>query len=137
MPFLPIYFGTNNGNPQINKPRKWGVVTLALGSRPRQGGCKVAGQEGSLGVTYHVPRSAKECEGMNPHTPKWTPCWELESQWTPESSKRNSRGQNPSVQRVLYIIAKLLKFKCLKWAHIAHLDIWNANYDQKKGWESN
>jgi hypothetical protein len=24
--------------------------------------------------------NAKKCEGMNPHTPKWTPCWELESQ---------------------------------------------------------
>jgi hypothetical protein len=32
--------------------------------------CKVAGQEGSRGVTSHAPKSAKECEGMNPHTPK-------------------------------------------------------------------
>jgi hypothetical protein len=31
------------------------------------------GQEGSLGVTFHAPGSAKECEGMNPHTPKQTP----------------------------------------------------------------
>jgi hypothetical protein len=31
---------------------------------------KVAGQEGSLGVASHAPESAKECEGMNPHTPK-------------------------------------------------------------------
>jgi hypothetical protein len=36
-----------------------GVATLALGLRPRQGGCKVAGQEGHLGVTSHVPGSAK------------------------------------------------------------------------------
>jgi len=28
------------------------------------------GQEGNLGVTFHAPRRAKECEGMNPHTPK-------------------------------------------------------------------
>ncbi len=21
----------------------------------------------------HTPKSAKECEGMNPHTPKWIP----------------------------------------------------------------
>jgi hypothetical protein len=27
--------------------------------------------------------------------------------------------------------------KCLKWAHIAHLDIWNTSYGQKKGQESN
>ncbi len=35
------------------------VTTLALGLRPKQGGCKVAGQEGNLGVTSHVPGSAK------------------------------------------------------------------------------
>jgi hypothetical protein len=30
-----------------------------------------------------------------------------------------------------------LKFKCLKWARIAHLDIRNTSYGQKKGLESN
>jgi hypothetical protein len=49
------------------------VATLALGSRPRQGLAKSVGQEGSPGVTFHAPGSAKECEGMNPHTPKGTP----------------------------------------------------------------
>jgi hypothetical protein len=34
--------------------------------------CKSARQEGSLRVTFHVPGSAKKCEGMNPHTPKGT-----------------------------------------------------------------
>jgi hypothetical protein len=38
---------------------------------------------------------------------------------------------------VLYIIGKLLKRKYLKWARIAHLDIWNTSYGQKKGRESN
>jgi hypothetical protein len=32
--------------------------------------CKVASQEGDLGVTPHAPGSVRECEGMNPHTPK-------------------------------------------------------------------
>jgi len=32
--------------------------------------CKVTGQEGSLGVTPHVPENARECEGIDPHTPK-------------------------------------------------------------------
>ncbi len=31
---------------------------------------KVVGQEGSLGVTSRAPMSAKECEGMSPHTSK-------------------------------------------------------------------
>ncbi len=113
------------------------VATLALGSRPRQGGCKVAGQEGIPRATFHAPESAKECEGMNPHTLKWTPRWELESQWTPKSSERNCRGQNPLAWKFIYIIGKPLKPRCLKWAHIAHLDIWNTSHDQKKGWESN
>jgi len=37
----------------------------------------------------------------------------------------------------LYIIGKLFKRKCLKWARIAHFDIWNTSYGQKKGRESN
>jgi len=48
------------------------VATLALGSRPRQKACKVVGQEGSLGVMLHAPRSARKCEGIDPHTPKGT-----------------------------------------------------------------
>jgi hypothetical protein len=32
--------------------------------------CKGVSQEGSPRVTFHAPKSAKECEGMNPHTPK-------------------------------------------------------------------
>ncbi len=35
------------------------VATLALGLRPRQGGCKVVGQKGDPGVTSHAPGSAK------------------------------------------------------------------------------
>jgi hypothetical protein len=38
---------------------------------------------------------------------------------------------------VLYIIGKLLKRRCLKWARLAHLNIWNTSYGQKKGRESN
>jgi hypothetical protein len=34
----------------------------------------------------------------------------------------------------IYIIGNLLERRCLKWAH---LDIWNTNYGQKKGRESN
>jgi hypothetical protein len=41
-----------------------------LGLATKTKACKVTGEEGSLGVTSHAPRSAKECEGMNPHTSK-------------------------------------------------------------------
>jgi hypothetical protein len=61
----------------------------------------------------------------------------MESRWTFESSKGNYRGQNSMAWRVTYIIKNLLKFRCLKWARMTHLDIWNTSYGQKKGRESN
>jgi len=74
------------------------VTTLALGSRPKQRACKVTGQERSLGVTPHAPGSAKECEGMNLHTPKATLTLgngvPVDFRWTPKSSKGDCRGQN-------------------------------------------
>jgi hypothetical protein len=45
----------------------------SLGLTTKARACKSAGQEGSPGVTFHVLGSAKECEGMNLHTPKGTP----------------------------------------------------------------
>jgi len=69
--------------------------------------------------------------------PNELPCWELESQWTPKSLRNNYKGPNPLVWKVLYIIRKLLKLRCLKWAHITQLDFWNTSYGQKKGRESN
>jgi hypothetical protein len=45
----------------------------SLGLTTKARGCKVAGQEKDPGVTSHVHGSAKECERMNPRTPKWTP----------------------------------------------------------------
>jgi hypothetical protein len=53
-----------------------------------------------------------------------------------ESSERNCRGQNSSPRRVVFIIGKLLKLRCLKWDCIAHLNICNTSYGQKKGRES-
>jgi len=69
--------------------------------------------------------------------PRQLPLWERESRWTPKTSESNYRGQNSMACGVLYIIRKLLEHKCLKWACIAHLDIWNTSYGQKKGQESN
>jgi hypothetical protein len=61
----------------------------------------------------------------------------MESRWTPKTSETDLRGQISMACGALYINEKLLKRRCLKWARIAHLDIWNASYDQKKGRESN
>jgi len=42
----------------------------SLGLATKARACKVTGQEGSSGVTSHVPWSVGKCEGMNLHTPK-------------------------------------------------------------------
>jgi hypothetical protein len=61
----------------------------------------------------------------------------MESLWTLKSSESDFRDQNSMAYGVLYIIEKLLELRCLKWARIAHLNIWNTSYGQKKGQESN
>jgi hypothetical protein len=68
---------------------------------------------------------------VNSHCESWSP------KWTHESSKHNFRDQNQLVQKILYIIEKLLKCKFQKCAFMTHLDIWNTSYGQKKGRESN
>ncbi len=61
---------------------------LNLGLVTKEMACKVVGQEGSMRVISHALGSAKECEGMNPHTLKWTPILAvgvpMDSQWIPE-----------------------------------------------------
>jgi hypothetical protein len=69
--------------------------------------------------------------------PKELPPWELKFRWTLECSKSNFKGQNSIYWRCFYTIGKLLKLRCLKWAHMTHLDIWNTSYGQKKSWGSN
>jgi len=70
---------------------------------------------------------------------EWTPTLpsefsfgELKSQWIPESSKSDCRGQNPLDWKFHYIIENLLECRCLKWAHMTHLGSWNISYGQKK-----
>jgi len=41
------------------------------------------------------------------------------------------------LKEFFYTIGNLLKRRCLKWASITHLDIWNTSYGQKNGRESN
>jgi hypothetical protein len=60
-----------------------------------------------------------------------------ESLGTPKTSEFNCRGQNTLHWDVLYIIGKLLKFKCRKWPRMGHLDIYSTSYGKKKGRKSN
>jgi hypothetical protein len=97
------------------------VTTLALGSWPKQRAYEGASQEWSPGVTFHAPRNVGECEEWTSTLPSEFPLWELESQWTPEFSKNDCKGQNPLDWGVLYIIGKILQPRCLKWDHKTHL----------------
>jgi hypothetical protein len=69
------------------------VATLALGLWPRQKGLQGCG-----------PRDGSP-GGLS------------------KISESNFRGQNSMACGVLYIIGKILKRRCLKWARIAHLNI--------------
>jgi hypothetical protein len=53
-----------------------GNLNLGLATKART--CKDAGQKWSLGVTFHALGNVGECEGMNPHTRKWTPIFGIE-----------------------------------------------------------
>jgi hypothetical protein len=75
----------------------------------------------------------EECEDET-HTPEMG-TWEFVG--TPEISEFNCRGQNTSHWSVLYIIGKLSKHRCRKWARMNHLDIYSTSYGEKKRRESN
>ncbi len=113
------------------------VATLALGSQPKQGLARMWAKREAWESHFMFPRVQKSVREWTLTLPKELPLWELESLWTPEDSKSNYRGQNVMDWKVPYIIANLLKLKCLKWAHMAHLDTSNTSYGQKKGRESN
>jgi hypothetical protein len=76
------------------------------------------------------------CENEHSHSQMNFHCvWELEFRWTPKTSKNDYKGQNASPYGVIYIIGKLLKCRCPKWARMTHLDICNTSYGQKRGWK--
>jgi hypothetical protein len=101
------------------------------------------GSQGKRKPGSHITYS-RECEKVLESVREWTltlprqlPLWEMESRWTPKTLESDFRGQTSMDYGVLYIIGKLLKRRYLKWARLAHLNIWNTSYGQKKGRESN
>ncbi len=111
----------------------------SLGLATKTKAYKGAGQKRSPGVTIHALGRLRvwESENWTFTLPSELPLWESDSRWILESSKNDCKGQNPFDWRVPYSIGKLLELKCLKWARMTHLDIWNTSYGQKKSQESN
>jgi hypothetical protein len=81
----------------------------------------------------------EECED-DTHTPNMG-TWESSGTWesfgTPKTLELDCRGQNTLYWGVLYIIGKIWKCRCRKWARMNHLNICSTSYVQKKGRESN
>jgi hypothetical protein len=81
-------------------------------------------------ITSRAPGSAKECEGMNLHTPKWTPIARVGvSNGLPNFQSMIIGVKTHQLETFL---EKLLKRRCLKWALMTHLDTWNTSYGQRK-----
>jgi hypothetical protein len=75
----------------------------------------------------------EECED-DIHTHKMG-TWE--SWRTPKVLEFHYMGQNTLHLGVFYILGKLSKCRCRKWAHMSHLDMSSTSYGKKKGRESN
>jgi hypothetical protein len=90
---------------RFGNPLGFQFPTLTLGLWPRQG---VARLRAKKKTQSHITCSW-ECKEWTLTLPSELPCWELESQWTHESSEHDCKGQNPSPWKLLYIIGKLLK----------------------------
>jgi hypothetical protein len=77
-----------------NKCFLWRNLSLGLATKARA--CKGAGQEGSSGVTSHASGSVRECEGINPHTPKGAPTLGVGVQVDFRIFKKQFQGSKPT-----------------------------------------
>jgi hypothetical protein len=80
--------------------------------------------------------SVKECEHEDSHSQVSSHFGSWSPGGFPNLHKAIVKVKKPCIEEFLYIIGKLLKCRCLKWARIIHLDICNKSYGKKKGWES-
>jgi hypothetical protein len=99
--------------------------------------CKGVGQDWAPESHFMFPGVQKSVREQILTLPSELPFGELDSQWTLKFSEGNFKGQNSSAWKVPYIIEKLLKRRCLKWARITRLDTWNTSYGQKRAESQN
>jgi hypothetical protein len=110
---------------------------LSLGFVTKTRACKGAGQKWSSGVTFHVPKSVGECEGLSPHTPKWTPTLGVGVLMDFKNFRGRLQGSKLIRLKKNYTIENFLKRRCLKWVCMTHLGTLNISYGQNKSQESN
>jgi len=71
------------------------VVTLALGSRPKQRLVKMQAKKEAQEPHFMVLGVQENVREWTLTLPSELPLWELEFQWIPKFSKSDCRGQNP------------------------------------------
>ncbi len=113
------------------------VATLALGSRPKQGVARLRAKKETWESLHMLPRVQRVWGNEPSHSQGNSHVGSSSPKWTPKFSECNCSGQNSLPWKVVYIVGKLLKRRCLKWACIAHMDIWNTSYGQKISPKSN
>ncbi len=129
---IPFTLATFVNCYKLLNSRRLNVATLALGSRPRQGVARLRAKKETQESLHMLPGVQRvwgnepSHSQVNSHVGSWSP------KRTPEFLERDCRGQNSSPWGVLYIIGKILNCKCLKWDHIAHLDIWKQVMVKRK-----
>jgi hypothetical protein len=74
---------------------------------------------------------------MNPHTPKGASTLGIGVLLDSRMFRERLQRSKPNGSKSSLYHWKVIKCKCLKWARMTHLDIWNTSYGQKKGRESN
>jgi hypothetical protein len=90
------------------------VTTLALGPRPKQGFARLWAKKEAWESHLVLPGVQKNVREWTLTLPSELPLWELESQMDSQIFRGRLQGWNPSGQRVIYIIGKLLKRKMSK-----------------------
>jgi hypothetical protein len=84
---LNVYMWTRYNN--------WFCRNPSLGLTIKIRACEGASQVWSPWVAFHALESAKECEGMNPHTPKWAPTLGIGISMDSQIFKKQLQGSKP------------------------------------------
>ncbi len=98
------------------------VTILALGSRPMQGLAKVQAKSEAWESHFMLLGVWESVQEWTTGLPNEFPLWELDFPSTSKFLKGDCKGEKSFDWGVPYTIGKLLEHKCLKLAHMSHLD---------------
>jgi len=93
-----------------------------------------------LGLRKEAQESHRMLPGMYEGVKEWILTLPRQlplGRWSPDGLPNLQRAIIGVKIQCLEAFLYLLELKCIKWARIAHLHIWNTSYGQKKGRESN